>query len=309
MSKPSLLMVGSLAYDDLELPSGTYENVVGGAASYTALCASTLAPVRIVGVVGDDFDEAFLADLARRGVDIAGVERVAGGKSFRWRGRYAADLLSRETLDTQLNVFADFAPKLPESYRDADFVLLGNIHPQLQLDVLEQTRAPKLVATDTMNFWIGGEPALLGKVLAKTDLLIINDEEARQLSGIDNLRHAAKEIRARGPQRLIIKRGEFGAILFDDDGVFYAPGLLLDQVMDPTGAGDSFAGGLLGYLTRAGEVTSASLRHALLVATVFGSFCVEEVGPRRLMSVTRDEIGARLAELHRTMDAGHAITL
>ena len=298
-----------MAYDDLELPSGTFENVVGGASSYTALAASMLAGVQIVGVVGDDFDESFLGELSSRGVDIQGVEKIAGGKTFRWRGRYAQDLLSRETLDTQLNVFESFKPKLPESYRDAQFVLLGNIHPALQLEVLAQTRAPKLVATDTMNFWIGGEPELLNEVLAKTDLLIINDEEARQLSGIDNLLHASRDIRARGPKRLIIKRGEFGAILFDEEGIFCAPGLLLDRVVDPTGAGDSFAGGLLGYLTKAGDASSGTLRQALLVATVFGSFCVEEVGPRRLLSVTRADVARRIAELHRTMDAGREIAL
>ena len=298
-----------MAYDDLELPSGTFENVVGGASSYTALAASMLAGVQIVGVVGDDFDESFLGELSSRGVDIQGVEKIAGGKTFRWRGRYAQDLLSRETLDTQLNVFESFKPKLPESYRDAQFVLLGNIHPALQLEVLAQTRAPKLVATDTMNFWIGGEPKLLNEVLAKTDLLIINDEEARQLSGIDNLLHASRDIRARGPKRLIIKRGEFGAILFDEEGIFCAPGLLLDRVVDPTGAGDSFAGGLLGYLTKAGDASSGTLRQALLVATVFGSFCVEEVGPRRLLSVTRADVARRIAELHRTMDAGREIAL
>lgn len=309
MSKPSLLVVGSMAYDDLELPSGTFENVVGGASSYTALAASMLAGVQIVGVVGDDFDKDFLKELTSRGVDIEGVEHVPGGKTFRWRGRYAADLLSRETLDTQLNVFESFKPKLPESYRDASFVLLGNIHPALQLEVLAQTRAPKLVATDTMNFWIGGEPKLLNEVLAKTDLLIINDEEARQLSGIDNLLHASRDIRARGPKRLIIKRGEFGAILFDEEGIFHAPALLLDRVLDPTGAGDSFAGGLLGYLTKAGDVSGRTLRQALLVATVFGSFCVEEVGPRRLLSITRADVARRIAELHRTMDAGREIAL
>lgn len=298
-----------MAYDDLELPSGTHENVVGGASSYTALAASMLANVQIVGVVGDDFDKGFLKELVARGVDVDGVEHVQGGKTFRWRGRYAADLLSRETLDTQLNVFESFKPKLPENYRDAQFVLLGNIHPALQLEVLAQTRAPKLVATDTMNFWIGGEPKLLNEVLAKTDLLIINDEEARQLSGIDNLLHASRDIRARGPKRLIIKRGEFGAILFDEEGIFHAPALLLDRVIDPTGAGDSFAGGLLGYLTKAGDVSASTLRQALLVATVFGSFCVEEVGPRRLMSVTRADVARRIAELHRTMDAGREIAL
>lgn len=298
-----------MAFDDLELPSGTFENVVGGASSYTSLAASMLTKVQIVGVVGEDFDASFLQELSARGVDIEGVEKIPGGKTFRWRGRYAQDLLSRETLDTQLNVFESFKPKLPEAYRDAEFVLLGNIHPALQLEVLAQARAPKLVATDTMNFWIGGEPKLLGEVLAKTDLLIINDEEARQLSGIDNLLHASREIRARGPKRLIIKRGEFGAILFDEEGIFCAPGLLLDRVIDPTGAGDSFAGGLLGYLAKVGDASSASLRHALLVATVFGSFCVEEVGPRRLLSVARADVARRISELQRTMDSGREIAL
>lgn len=309
MTSSPALIVGSLAYDDLQLPSGTFNDVIGGSSSYCSLAASFLTDVRIVGVVGEDFSESFLEDLRGRGVDTDGVERVAGGKTFRWAGRYANDLASRETLDTQLNVFGDFQPKIPAHYKDTPFVLLGNIHPALQLQVLDSITSPKLVAADTMNFWISGEPKLLGDLLKRIDLLVINDEEARELSGKSNLLHAAQEIRARGPKRLVIKRGEFGSLLFDDDGVFAAPGLLLDNVVDPTGAGDSFAGGLIGTLARLGEVTPQTLRQALVVATVFGSFCVEAVGADRLRSVKREEISRRIHEVHGMLDAGKAITL
>jgi sugar/nucleoside kinase (ribokinase family) len=247
MASSPVLVVGSLAFDDLEMPSGNFMNVTGGAATYCSLAISLFGPARVVGIVGDDFDGDMLKQMQRRGIDVSGIETVAGGKTFRWKGRYAHDLQSRTTLDTQLNVFANFQPKLPPTFRESPYVLLGNIHPALQLDVLSQvTTKPKLIAADTMNFWISGESALVNQVISKIDLLIINDEEARELSGIQNLAKAAADIRARGPKKLIIKRGEHGSFLFDEVGVFAAPTALLDTVLDPTGAGDSFAGGLLG---------------------------------------------------------------
>jgi sugar/nucleoside kinase (ribokinase family) len=214
MSAPQpVLIVGSMAFDDLELPSANANDVVGGSATYSAFAASSFAPVRIVAVVGDDFPASTLEAMNARGVDTAGVERAAG-KTFRWAGRYDTDLIHRTTLRTELNVFADFAPKIPPSYRDTPIVLLGNIHPALQLDVLEQVKAPKLVVADTMNFWIEGERKTVEAMLRRIDTLVINDEEARQLSGLYNIRRAAKDILGRGPRRLIIKRGEHGALLF-----------------------------------------------------------------------------------------------
>ncbi len=304
MEKSSILVVGSLAFDDLEMPFGTFENVLGGAATYSAVAASLLgAPTRLVGVIGEDFEEATLTDLQKRGVDTAGVER-AKGKTFRWRGRYSQDLASRTTLDTQLNVFADFRPKIPASFKSSPYVLLGNIHPALQLEVLAQIDKPWLVVADTMNFWISGEPKLVADVLAKIDLLVINDEEARELSGVHNLVKAAAEIRKRGPSKLIIKRGEHGALYFDSEGVFFAPAYPLEEVVDPTGAGDSFAGGLIGYLSRAGTVSHATMRQAMYFGSAMGSFCVEGIGPRRLLETTRDDVSARIKDFADLVEAG-----
>jgi sugar/nucleoside kinase (ribokinase family) len=304
-SSNPLLIVGSIAFDDLDMPSGKHRDVLGGAATYSSLAASLLAPggVRVVGIVGSDFPESHLADLRARGVDTAGVERAAG-KTFRWHGRYSEDLASRTTIDTQLNVFADFSPKIPAAYEKCPFVLLGNIHPKLQVDVLQQAHKPKLVAADTMNFWIEREPAALGEMLRRIDLLIINDEETRQLSGIHNLVRAAADIRKRGPKALVVKRGEFGALLFDDAGTFFVPAFPLEEVLDPTGAGDSFAGGLLGYLSARGEVSPGSLRKALFFAATMGSFCVEGIGPSRLLAVGRAELGARIASFAKLVDYG-----
>jgi sugar/nucleoside kinase (ribokinase family) len=302
--KESVLIVGSVAFDDLEMPSGTFLDVVGGAATYCSIAASIFGPARIVGVVGADFPAPFLETLTGRGVDVSGVEMVASGKTFRWRGRYSADLSSRETLDTQLNVFADFKPKLPETFRNTPYVLLGNIHPALQLDVLGQISGRKFVAADTMNFWISGEPKLLGEVVKQVDLLVINDEEARDLSGISNLGKAAADIRARGPKKLIIKRGEHGALLFDEEGTFATPAVLLDTVLDPTGAGDSFAGGLLGYLAAHNDGTPAALRRAMLHASAMGSFCVEAIGTARTIAVTRADVDARVKELTKMLNYG-----
>ena len=291
-----VLIVGSMAFDDLELPSGSEKNVVGGAATYAAYSAALFAPVQIVGVVGSDFPEATLTDLVAHGVDVAGVEKAAG-KTFRWVGRYAPNLASRETLDTQLNVFADFRPKLPASYTSTPFVLLGNIHPALQLEVLAQAKKPRLVAADTMNFWIEGERKVLGELLAKIDLLIINDEELRLLAEDHNVKRAAKKVLGMGPKRLVVKRGECGAMLFDEHGIFFSPAYPLENEVDPTGAGDTFAGALMGYLANVGELDAANFRRALMMAGCVASFCVEDVGTRRTSKLDQKAVAARLDEL------------
>jgi sugar/nucleoside kinase (ribokinase family) len=302
-----LLIVGSIAFDDLDMPSGEFRDVLGGAATYSSLAAALLARapggVRLVGIVGDDFPDAHLGALRARGIDTEGVER-ARGRTFRWHGRYSSDLASRTTIDTQLNVFADFSPKIPASYRSSPFVLLGNIHPRLQVDVLEQVQRPRLVAADTMNFWIEREPDSLSEMLRRIDLLVINDEEARQLSGMHNLVKAAADIRKRGPKMLVIKRGEFGALLFDGEGPFFVPAYPLEEVHDPTGAGDSFAGGLMGYLAARGDASPPSLRKSLFFAAALGSFCVEGIGPARLLAIGRAELAARIAAFARLVDYG-----
>ncbi len=316
-----LLIVGSVAFDDLELPvptppnSGKWEmhkDVWGGSASYASLAASLFTPVDLVAVIGDDFPQAHLDSLQTHGVDVHGVER-AKGKSFRWAGRYDGTLSSRTTLDTQLNVFADFRPKIPAAGRRAPFVLLGNIHPALQLEVLEQIEKPKLVVADTMNFWITGERALLGKLLEKIDVLVINDEEARQLGGHHNVSRAAQAIRAMGPKMLVVKRGEFGALLFDapssEQSTFFAPAYPLEDVYDPTGAGDTFAGGFMGYLahvdSKGGTVDRAALRRAIFAGSAMASFCVEAVGPSRLLTLTGAELRARLEAFRKLVHVEH----
>ena len=298
-----VLIVGSMAFDDLELPSGNEKDVVGGSATYAAYSAALFAPVQIVAVVGSDFPKATLSDLARVGVDCAGVEQ-ANGKTFRWAGRYAANLASRTTLDTQLNVFADFQPKLPASYTTTPYVLLGNIHPALQLDVLAQAQRPRLVAADTMNFWIEGERKALGDVLSKIDLLIINDEELRQLAEDHNVKRAARKVLAMGPKRLVVKRGECGAMLFDDHGCFFAPAYPLENEVDPTGAGDTFAGALMGYLANVGELDAGAFRRALMIAGCVASFCVEDVGTRRTSKLTPQAVTQRLEELRSLVQFG-----
>jgi sugar/nucleoside kinase (ribokinase family) len=309
-STNALLIVGSIAFDDLDMPSGEHRDVLGGAATYASLAASLLmdGPRRVVGVVGNDFPDALLAKLRTRGIDVSAVERAAG-RTFRWHGRYSSDLGSRTTIDTQLNVFADFSPKIPPAFRTTPFVLLGNIHPTLQVTVLEQVARPKVVAADTMNFWIEREPAALAEMLRRIDLLVINDEEARQLSGIHNLVRAAADIRKRGPKALVVKRGEFGALLFDDTGTFFVPAYPLEDVLDPTGAGDSFAGGLMGYLASHGGASPSSLRKAMFFASALGSFCVEGVGPSRLLQIARSDLVARIASFARLVDHGGDLTL
>jgi sugar/nucleoside kinase (ribokinase family) len=308
MAADSIVIVGSMAFDDLEFPRpipdpddpGTegsiFTDVVGGSATYASLSASCAVPTQAVAVVGDDFPRDTLARLESHGVDIAGIEEV-DGKTFRWSGRYHDDLVGRDTIETQLNVFADFRPKLPESYRDAKLVLLGNIHPELQLEVLEQVQEPRMVIADTMDFWITGERKTLDELLARIDMLLINDEEARLLSGIHNIARAAKDILSRGPKRLVVKRGEYGSLYFDDEGVFAAPALILEHVADPTGAGDSFAGGLLGYLAKASKIDHATLRRAMLYGTATASFCVQALGPHGLWDLTPDDVSVRVAEI------------
>jgi sugar/nucleoside kinase (ribokinase family) len=304
MKTSPILMVGSMAFDDLELPSGSHKNVVGGSVTYSSFAASLFAPVQVVAVVGNDFPSAMLDRLRARGVDTSGIEH-ADGKTFRWAGRYSQDLNSRETLDTQLNVFADFAPKLPEAFRATELLLLGNIHPALQLDVLNQASGAKQVVADTMNFWIQGEPKLLSLVLQRVDTLVINDEEARELSGVHNIKRAAREILKRGPKRVLIKRGEHGALLFDELGIFAAPGYPLDDVQDPTGAGDSFAGGLMGYLARS-DRSPLAFRQAMIHATAAASYCVEAVGTAKISDLTRDDIDQRVREICQLYDFGSA---
>jgi sugar/nucleoside kinase (ribokinase family) len=299
-----------MAFDDLDMPSGEHRDVVGGSATYAALSASLLARghVRMVGVVGSDFPGGVLAALEARGIDASGVERAAG-KTFRWHGRYSTDLATRTTLDTQLNVFADFSPKIPAHHCDSPFVFLGNIHPALQIGVVDQIARTTLVAADTMNFWIEREPTVLARMLSRIDLLIVNDEEARQLTGIHNLVRAAADIRKRGPKALVIKRGEYGALLFDDAGTFFAPAYPLEDVVDPTGAGDSFAGGLIGYLASRGETSPHALRKAMFFAAALGSFCVEGIGPRRLLEIGPADLSARLGAFARLVDHGGDLIL
>ncbi len=310
MTTHPLLIVGSLAFDDLDMPSGTYRDVLGGAATYSSFAATlvTGGGVRVVGVVGEDFPDAHISAMRGRGIDTAGIERAAG-RTFRWHGRYSTDLSSRTTIDTQLNVFSEFSPKIPTAYVSSPFILLGNIHPQLQLDVLGQVQRPDFVMADTMNFWIQREPALLAKTLRHLDLLVINDEEARELSGIHNLIRAAADIQKRGPKMLIVKRGEFGALLFDSAGVFFVPAYPLEEVVDPTGAGDSFAGGLMGYLASNGDRSPMAMRRAMFFASSLGSFCVEGIGPSRLLAIGRADVATRIAAFSRLVDYGGGLEL
>jgi len=289
----SLLVVGSVAFDAVETPHGKIDRMLGGAATYFAVAASYFAPVKLVGVVGDDFTARDAAVFRGRPIDTEGLERAAG-KTFFWSGRYSADMNDRTTLVTDLNVFGEFNPKLPGRYRTAPFLFLANIHPSLQLNVLRQmARKPKLVALDTMNYWIERAPAELKIVLREIDILVINDAEARQLSGEHNLLRAAARIQQMGPKILVVKRGEHGAMLMQKDSIFSVPGMTLAKVHDPTGAGDSFAGGFMGWLTKAGKVNDRTLRTAMVYGSVMGSFAVERFGLERLRRLKRPEITAR----------------
>src|SRR4051812_35217106 len=294
----SVLVVGSVALDSVETPFGKADNVLGGSGTFFSASACHLTGVQLVGVVGDDYPRAQLEPLRARGVDMAGVERVTG-ESFRWRGRYRHDLNSAETLETRLGVFSHFSPKIPEQFKKAPFVFLANIDPRLQLDVLRQVERPKLVACDTMNFWIESRRADLLALLEHVDLITLNDAEARQLTEESNLVKASRWIMKRGPKHVIIKKGEHGAFMFSEKTVFFAPAYPLEDVFDPTGAGDSFAGGFMGYLARTGSIDEEHLRRAVVYGSTMGSFAVERFSIGRLMEIDRGDIDRRLAEFRR----------
>jgi len=285
-------VVGSVAYDTVETPFGRAEKVLGGSASFFSVAASFFAPVNLVAVVGDDFGPQPLAAFAGRPIDLEGLERAAG-KTFHWQGKYSFDLNARETIATDLNVFEFFQPRIPDRYRKSEEVFLGNIDPVLQREVLEQVERPRLVSCDTMNFWISGKPEELRRTLAAVDVLLINDAEARQLSGEWNVVRAARAIRALGPSTLVIKKGEHGVLMFSEEGSFAAPAYPLEEVFDPTGAGDTFAGGFLGYLAGSATIDEGALRRAVIMGSTLASFCVEAFSLDRLLTLSRGEIDAR----------------
>ena len=300
----SLLVIGSVAFDAIDTPFGSTGKIVGGAASYISLATTLLHDnVGLVAVVGEDFDFDFVDDLNRRGVDTEGLQVKAGEKSFFWHGKYHMDMNSRDTLVTELNVLGDFDPIIPQTWQQPDYVMLGNLSPQVQMTTLERlTQKPKLVVLDTMNFWMDIALDDLKAVLKKVDVLTINDEEARQLSGEYSLVKAARVIRAMGPNTLIIKKGEHGALLFGgNDEIFFCPALPLEDVFDPTGAGDTFAGGFVGYLASVGRTDFEAMKMAILYGSAMASFCVEQFGTTKLASITREELNGRLAQFKALM--------
>jgi sugar/nucleoside kinase (ribokinase family) len=288
----SILVVGTVAFDSIETPFGSAERILGGSASYFALGASFFAPVRIVGVIGQDFPQEYLDLFTQRNIDLEGVKKESGD-TFHWRGRYHEDINVRDTLELHLNVLAGFVPDLPERYRDAEYVFLGNIDPLMQLEVLNQIRRMRLVVCDTMDHWIRENPDGLRQVLKRIEMLVINDSEARLLSGQSNIVRAAREILKMGPKVVLIKRGEYGVLQFSDSSIFATPAYPLEEVFDPTGAGDSFAGGFLGQLARSGELTQQGIRRAIVYGSVVASFTVEDFGVKRLTSVTLRDIEER----------------
>ncbi len=295
----TVLVVGSVALDSVETPFGKADNVLGGSGTFFSASASHLSPVQLVGIIGNDFPiDDLRQKFASRPIDLEGVEH-ADGASFRWRGRYHHDLNLAETLETHLGVFSNFRPKIPEKFRNAPFVFLGNIDPRLQLDVLTQVAKPKLVACDTMNFWIESRRPDLLKLLEHVDLITLNDAEARQLTDEFNLVRAARWIMKRGPKHVVIKKGEHGAFMFTESTIFFAPAYPLESVFDPTGAGDSFAGGFMGYLARTGDTSEGNLRRAVIYGSAMGSFAVEKFSVERLLEITSDDIRRRVGEFHR----------
>ncbi|HEX5387542.1 MAG TPA: PfkB family carbohydrate kinase [Gemmatimonadales bacterium] len=299
----SLLVVGSIALDSVFTPFGETADALGGSAVYFSVAASLLAPVGVVGVVGRDYPWAELERLAPRGIDWSGVER-ADGESFRWKGKYSYDLQSRETLETRLGVFAQFSPKLPAGFRSAEYLFLGNIDPDLQLGILDQVARPRLVVCDTMNYWIQGKrDALLG-LLERVDILMVNDGEARELSGDWNVHRAGRWILGRGPTSVVIKQGEHGALLIEAGRTFYVPAFPLEEVFDPTGAGDSFAGGFMGYLARAGASGRDQLRRAMVYGAAMGSYAVASFGIRGFDGVTMSDVERRV---HAFRDLTHVV--
>jgi sugar/nucleoside kinase (ribokinase family) len=293
--KNPVLVVGSVALDSVETPFGKADEVLGGSGTYFSSSASHFTGVQLVGVVGDDYPVEKLEPLATRGVDLAGLEKAAGS-SFRWRGRYRHDLNSAETLETHLGVFSNFRPKIPDQFKRSPFVFLANIDPRLQLQVLEQVEKPRLVACDTMNFWIESRRPELVELLGHVDLITLNDAEARQLTEHTNLVQAARWIMDKGPKHVLIKKGEHGAFMFTRDSIFFAPAYPLESVFDPTGAGDSFAGGFIGYLAATGDLSDANMRRAVVVGSAMGSFAVERFSNARLLEITRADIDARIQE-------------
>jgi sugar/nucleoside kinase (ribokinase family) len=289
----TVLVVGSVALDSVETPFGKADAVIGGSATFFSASASHLSPVQLVGIVGADYPVDALEPLRERGVDLAGLER-ASGASFRWRGRYRHDLNAAETLETHLGVFSNFKPKIPAEFRRTPFVFLANIDPRLQMDVLDQVEQPTLVACDTMNFWIESRRPELTQLLERVNLITLNDGEARQLTEEYNLVRAARWIMDRGPSLVIIKKGEHGAYMFSQREIFFAPAYPLEEVFDPTGAGDSFAGGFMGYLAKTGDLSSESLRRAVVYGSAMGSFAVEKFSVQRLLEIGAEDILERV---------------
>ncbi|MDT8346717.1 MAG: PfkB family carbohydrate kinase [Flavobacteriaceae bacterium] len=298
MSK--LLTVGTVAFDAIETPFGKTDKILGGAATYIGLAASNFhCSIGLVSVIGEDFPEEYVRLFKDRSIDIEGLEQINGGKTFFWKGKYHMDMNSRDTLDTQLNVLAEFQPRVSDAFKSADVLMLGNLHPGVQLSVLDQIKRPKLVVLDTMNFWMDNTPDELAKIIAKADVLTINDEEARQLSGSYSLVTAAQKIQAMGPKYLVIKKGENGALLFYKEQVFFAPALPLEEVFDPTGAGDTFAGGFTGYLTQTDDFSFENMKRAVVYGSCLASFCVEKFGTERLLHLTDAQIKDRLYQFKR----------
>ncbi len=288
----SVLVVGTVAFDSIETPFGSAERILGGSASYFALGANFFAPVRVVGVIGQDFPEEYMELLTKRKIDIEGIKREKGD-TFHWRGRYHEDINVRDTLELHLNVLSGFVPQIPERYRDAEYVFLGNIDPVMQLEVLNQIRRMRLVACDTMDHWIRESAGELRKVLKRIEVLVINDSEARLLSGYHNIVRAARAILKMGPKAVLIKRGEYGVLQFSDSSVFATPAYPLEEVFDPTGAGDSFAGGFLGQLARSGDHSQGGIRRAIVYGSVVASFTVEDFGVKRLTAASLPDIEER----------------
>ena len=296
MSK--LVIVGTLAFDAIETPFGKTDKILGGAATFIGLAASQFhVDASIVSIVGGDFPQEYLDLLSNKGIDVSGVEIVKEGKTFFWSGRYHNDMNSRDTLVTELNVLENFNPIVPENYKDAEVVMLGNLHPVTQLSVIEQMEVkPKLVILDTMNFWMDNALDDLHKVIKKIDVITINDEEARQLTGEYSLVVAARKIHDMGPKYVVIKKGEHGALLFNGDNVFYAPALPLEEVFDPTGAGDTFAGGFAGYIAKTGDTSFENMKKAVIYGSTLASFCVEKFGTRRMKTLSSNEVHKRLQQ-------------
>jgi sugar/nucleoside kinase (ribokinase family) len=291
----SILVVGTVAFDSIEAPSGSVDRVLGGSASYFAVAASFFHPVQIVGVIGEDFPKEHLEMFASRGIDLAGLQKETG-PTFYWRGRYHEDVNVRDTLELRLNVLTGFRPRLPEAYRNAEYVFLGNIDPEMQAEVLDQLRGSRYLACDTMDHWIHSNRPGLEKVLARVETLVINDSEARLLSGENNIVRAARGILKMGPEVILIKRGEYGVLEFSDSSVFATPAYPLEEVFDPTGAGDSFAGGFMGQLARSRDHSQRGLRRAIIYGSVVASFTVEDFGLKRLDRLTPEEIEARFRQ-------------